>query len=563
MPRPAIKRRKQNSFSKSSPRRHRGPPDASAHREYLQKKLANVKVGSKPENSDDSDGIVTNRPGRNRRAIEIYASGGVAKGDKPGAFPTRSQRTRSLRGDTEEILSQRSRSTSRAPSVTSTPSAQAPSTLQKETADANDTTSRKRQRTTKTEANANGALSKSNTQAETSVLGVIKPRKRQNSILETLGVGYDNLGPDSSAIHSDEEERFLPDEVSTPAQLSRNGLPSDAVKTTSSLKRKRGEAVASQQAPARPSSPLSSLNSQQQSPEDAQPEIPRPSRSQQRKLSTTRRASKTFNDIMAPPESSDSEDSSDEHEQLPVQSPKLRKQDPVVPSTRQLQNLMPTKQEKPISAFQPQDEFDIRVDSTSSSEEEQEEHSTFSPARTRRAQRNGTNQPKTKTKGKENTKKAVANGRKENGKIKVGTKSTRNTSYTPSPVRLRTPLPLSSSKARGSEAKSPSKQDTIMRDKTANTPLATRSTRSTKKRYGGSRRREVGKENQPILLSDVASASDSSSVDKERLKAARRQANGPEIKAWKKQWADIDDFELEFEEVPVSTRSSSPTGMSR
>lgn len=342
MPRPAIKRRKQNSFSKSSPRRHGGgPPDASAHREYLQKKLANVKVGSKPENSDDSDGIVTSRPGRNRRAIEIYASGGVAKGDKPGAFPTKSQRTRSLRGDTEEILSQRSRSTSRAASVTSTRSAQAIPAQQKEDSGTNDTTSAKRQKITKSEANTNGASP--NVQTETSVLGVIKPRKRQKSILETMGIGYDSLGPDSSAIHGDEEERFLPDEVSTPAQVSSNGVRSNAAQTTSSLKRKRGEAVVSQrqqqQAPARSSSPLSSLTSQQRTPEDVQPEIPRPTRSQQRKLSTTQRASKAFNDIMAPPESSDSEDSSDEHEVLAVQSPKLRKQDPVVPSTRQLSTL--------------------------------------------------------------------------------------------------------------------------------------------------------------------------------------------------------------------------------
>lgn len=562
MPRPAIQRRKQNSFSKPSPKRPRGPPDASAHREYLQKKLANVKVGSKPENSDDSDGIVTSRAGRSRRTIEIYASGAVAKGDKPGAFPTRSQRTRSLRDDTDEILSQRSRSTSRAASVTSTRSVQAHSAPPKESTGAKNITSTKRQKITQPDANTNGAPS--NAQTETSVLGVIKPRKRQNSILETMGIGYDGLGPDSSAIHSDEEERFLPDEVSTPAQVSKNGAPSDTARTTSSRKRKRDEAVAIQQAPASVSLPLSSLVSQRQSSVDV-PEIPRPSRSQQRKLSTTQRASKAFNDIMAPPESSDSEDSSDEAEPLPVQSPKLRKQNPVVPSTRQLQNLMPTKREKPISAFQPRDEFDIREDSTSTSEEEeqQEEHSTFSPVRTRRGQRNGTTQPKGKTKEKEKTKKPMAKGGKENGKTKAVIKSTRNTSYTPSPVHLRTPIPLSSSKPRGSEAKSPSKQDTIMRDKSANTSLATRVTRSTKKRYGGSQRKEAGKENQPISLSDVASGSDSGSVDKEKLKVARRQANGPEIKAWKKKWANIDDFELEFEEVPVSTRSSSPTGMSR
>lgn len=102
-----------------------------------------------------------------------------------------------------------------------------------------------------------------------------------------------------------------------------------------------------------------------------------------------------------------------------------------------------------------------------------------------------------------------------------------------------------------------------MRDRSTNTPLAARSTRNTKKRYGGFRRKEAGKENQLISLSDEGSGSDNGSVDKEKLKAAKAQANGPETQAWKKKWADIDDYQLDFEEVSIPTRSSSPTGMSR
>lgn len=563
MPRPAIKRHRQNSFKKSSPRRQ---PDTNAHREYLKKKLADVQVGRRPENSDDSDGIVTTRAsGRNRKGPEIYASGAVAKGDKAGSFPTKTQRTRTLRENTEEILSQRSRSSSRAASVVSNQSVNAKPAKEKEkeNSGAKDSSSNKRQKTTKADTRLNGIAT--NIQGETSVLGTIKPRKRQNSILETMGIGRNDLGPDSSAIHSDDEERFMPDDISTPAPVSTNGLRSDATKTTSSLKRKRGAEVPSQPAATDgPSSPLSSVRSPQLSSDKAVPEIPRPTRSQQRKLSTTKRSSKLFEDIMAPPESSDSEDDSHEPALQPEQSPKIRRQAPVAPSTQQLRSLMPSKQDRSISGFQPSNEFEMQEGTTTDSDdtdENEQEHSSFTPMRTRRGQAKTTPLPKEKTKVKR--KKAPTKEPKTKGQDKAASKSTRNTSFTPSPVRLRTPLPLSSSRVRGSEAKSPSKQGTIMRDRSTNTPLAGKSSRATRKRYGGSRLRETGKENQPISLSDEGSGSDSGLVDKDKLKVAREQANGPETQAWKKKWADIDEYQLEFEEVSIPTRSSSPTGMSR
>lgn len=567
MPRPAINRRRQNSFNRFSPKRLGGLTDSTTHREYLQKKLAHKPIGNKPENSDDSDGIVTSqRFGRNRKQFEIYASGAVAKGDKPGAFPTRAQRTRALRSDTDEILSQRSRSTSRAASVASVRSAQPVAAPEEVSETAKDASSAKRRKIDRADANVDDKPP--NVRTEKSILGAIKPRKRQNSILETMGISNDDLGPDSSGIHSGDEERFLPDEVSTPAQDQRNGVRTEITNSTSSLKRKRGAEVIPSRSNVRSSSPLSSVPSEEESPVRCQPELPRPSRSQQKKLRSSKSASKTDAtggyDVMAPPESSDSEDSSEETGVLSRSPVKVKKDKPIAISTQQLQHLMPSKQEKPLSVGRPRDEFEMEVDSTSRSEDEVddlEEHSSFSPIKTRRGQKR--NSTRLTGKGKENTRKTMTKGGKTTSKGKAGTKSTNKISHTPSPARLRAPLPLSSSKPRRPEAKSPSKQDTIMRDKSANTPVPTRATRGEKRRYGGFRRREAGKENRPISLSDERSGSDTSLVDENKVKAARQQANGPEIKAWTKKWGDIDDFELDFEEVSASTRSSSPTGMAR
>lgn len=565
MPRPAFNRRRQNSFNKFSPKRRGGQPDANAHREYLQKKLAKVAVGSKPENSDDSDGIVTSRAsGRNRKHAEIYASGAVAKGDKPGAFPTRAQRTRALRGDTEEIVSQRSRSQSRAQSVASTNSTPANSLLEKEaiaTVAKENNSAKRRKITDPTPKRVNAPP---NVQIESSILGAIKPRKRQNSILETMGIGHDNIGLDSSAIHSDDEGRFLPDEISTPAQDPRQRTTSDGTKTTSSLKRKRDTREATSGASGRSSSSLSSVPEPQIAVPSTQPELPRPSRSQQRKLSTTRPISRIDEDVMAPPASSDSEDSVSEAEAPPVLSTRTKNSNPIAPSTQQLQNLMPSKRQKPMTASRPLDEFEIQEDSTANSDEDQQDHSSFSPVKNTRSRRKPAVPSKGKSQGKQKATGAAVNAVIAKTKNKAGTKSTRITPNTPSPTRLRTPLPISSSKSRRPEAKSPSKQDTIMRDKSTNTPLpAARATRGVRKQYGGSRHKEQGKENQPISLSDGVSDSDSGSVDQAKVKAARNKAKGPEIKAWTKKWGDIDDFKLEYEEVSVSTRSSSPNGMAR
>src|SRR5438552_6382118 len=92
MPRPPYKRPKLNHPTPS--KRVPKPSNVSPIVE-LQQKLASKPLGCMLTDSDDSDRLVTsNRNGRNRRGIprkDIYASGGVGRGDVPGAHSSRTQ----------------------------------------------------------------------------------------------------------------------------------------------------------------------------------------------------------------------------------------------------------------------------------------------------------------------------------------------------------------------------------------------------------------------------------------------------------------------------------------
>lgn len=546
MPRPPVKRRRQNSFSAQSPkRRHDLVPDQRQAREQHEKKLLQKPVGKRPDNSDDSDDIVTSRTtGRNRKRQEIYASGAVAKGDKPGAYPTKAQRTRTIRQHTEEILSQRSRSASRASSVASARSPSKENNPKKAATKAGDTTSAKK-------GELDGASTKFNgmshiPQAEVSVLGRIKPRKRQASILQLIE--QDN---DGSTIHTDDEAEFLPDEVSTPVSRAQPIVPSPQVNGASSLKRKRG----SDQPQPATDTPYSEAAGPVSNPfRLPQDQLPQPTRAQQRVL---KKKQKDQDDVMAPPESSDDESVDGQPAQAFPSSSKKQRQPPA-PSTEQLQDLMPSKKLKSRIRRQQQNEFDMPDDSdTGGGSEAENDHSAFLPSKSRKAPKKG--------KTKQLSKKQAGNGVKSKSKIKETQKSTRNTSYTPSPARLRTPRPLSSTKS-GTQAKSPSKQDTstgtVLREKAGNTPLLSRAARSgkAKKQYGGFRLRGPGKENQVVSLSDEPSGSGAEKVSPVNITDRNKteQVETAEVKAWNKKWGDIDDFALEFEENTASTRSNSP-----
>lgn len=532
MPRPPFKRRWQN---KTSPKRRVQIPNQTQTRQALQRKLSDVPVGKRPEDSDDSDELITSKSitgGRKRQ--EIYGSGAVAKGDKPGAYPTRSQRTRSMRDETEEILSSRSRSTSRAPSASSVRNS--PKSVEKAP-----TTSR-----TSTKSNKPQLISQPSTmvaksvvnsvaptpRAEASILGAIKPRKRQASILQII---ENERNDDSTRFSLGEEELFLPDDTSIPSGVQQDADEYSPVGRSSTLKRKRGQLESGGEDLANSSNRSSSLPTY----------ISPPSRSQSKKLRKVP-APEPSNDIMAPPESSDDEASLEEPQitQAPNRGSK-----PFAPTTEQLQNLMPSKKRAQPQRQRKGQEFDIPADASDSADNEdndENEHSAFVPtkSRSKRAQKRPQRQ------------KPPAN-KLHKTKTKVKDKSRSTNTLTPSPVRLRTPLPLSAR----TQAKSGDQQGTISREKSTIQVLSVASpTKGQRKRYGGTQPRAAGKENQPVLLSDKPL--DHNETNRKITKRTKTKAlhDAPaDVKAWKKKWAAIDDFDLAFEDVSNSISSSPPS----
>ena len=522
MPRPPVKRRKPNGgqeFTLRSPRRTSRIPDQSRAREEHEKNLAAKPIGKRLQDSDDSDELVTTRSNsfRPRKKQEIYASGAVGKGDEPGVFPTKPQRTRSMREDTEEILSQRSKSASRANSEASDKDKTAKKISSQQSKSVKSPIAKSNERPLPKKSTIDGI---NNYSAETSVLGKIKPRKRQASILQLI----DN-NEDTTSFLSDELSGFLPDELSTPHTET---AKSPTTTNGESLKRKRP--VEDDADEVRLEFPkISAISSR------VEAVLSSPSRAQRKTLAVQKPAVDE-DDYMAPPQSSD------EEEDVPVVSVKATaRSKPVALSTQQLQSLLPSKrhqEQKPKKTKN--NEFDIPLDSDEQSEDEREV-SNFIPGKSQKSQ-------KTVRKTKSKPEKTTGLSRS-----KKPPKSTRNTS-TPSPVQLRTPRPLSVSKSKESLAKSTSKQgQSVMQDKSSNTPLQTR--QSAKKQYGGFRNRGTiaGKENDPVLLSSEALDGDAV------RKKTNAKAIGGAARAWSKKWADIDNFSLEFDEVsPVSQDSSPP-----
>ncbi|RMZ82670.1 hypothetical protein DV738_g1441, partial [Chaetothyriales sp. CBS 135597] len=160
-------------------------------RDQLARKLADKPVGTRPEDSDDSDRLVTKgrgggRRGRSNTRQEIYASGGVGAGDKPGAHPTRAQRLKSM---ARALNSPRPRSVSVASRQPVGGLINAHSSEP---------------------ATTNGVVSTPSRDA--SILDGFKPRKRQPSILRTTAL-------DSSTLDLSNDSFALPDDESTPAQV--------------------------------------------------------------------------------------------------------------------------------------------------------------------------------------------------------------------------------------------------------------------------------------------------------------------------------------------------------
>src|SRR5271156_3906774 len=212
MPRPGVKRTKLNHPTPS--KRVANASQVSPVVE-LQQKLVNKPIGRVLTDSDDSDRLVTsNRNGRNRRGIprrDIYASGGVGLGDVPGAHTSqREQSQTSCKAEAQEPAGKEKQAAQK-----NVKAVAKPTTYQKQVAE-------KQNAPIQSSPAASGPASVSRAPtrlqatpgAETSILGNIKPRRRQPSILQLIE------NDDSSNIEEEDEDDFLPNDESTPLNHS-------------------------------------------------------------------------------------------------------------------------------------------------------------------------------------------------------------------------------------------------------------------------------------------------------------------------------------------------------
>ncbi len=223
MPRPPVKRSKLNNPNQAAKRAPNNPLSSSpaARRHQLHEKLSHKSVGRVPNDSDDSDELVVkSSTPRNRRGVarqEIYASGGVAKGDKVAAHKSPSHKrqrvfleesSRSEAGLNGEGKNARPKTRGLRPinrlstSQTAQPSTSKLPTNVIRSPSEHASVYASTERGPKTPA------------TETSILGPIRTRTRQPSILRSID------GPDSSVLDPDLDD-FLPDDESTPLDATR------------------------------------------------------------------------------------------------------------------------------------------------------------------------------------------------------------------------------------------------------------------------------------------------------------------------------------------------------
>ena len=411
MPRPPLKRKR---FTPSQPpNRVQKSPTISprAAREALDRDLKDTPIGARPENSDDSDQLVRTAPFRRNRQgrgrVEIYASGGVAKGDVPGAHPSRKRSLRSSiirdKGNETSAIphgglgssrlarpvpakpkSPLSRETNAPPVVTTIPTQNVRSSPPVPTT---------HQRPTDTPLawTPNGAIS---------FLGTLKPRRRQNSILHLV---ENDANDDSTAFSLGDDVGFLPDAVSTPVDvgkpkaesiLRRSSLLSDTIEMRpngankiANTSSRSGLDAAQLQETIVARQPVTQISGLKTLP------LPNPTA----KLS---RVPRRESDLMAPPESSSSPVSSPAKslEPSPVKGRSKRQANVGRPiATKDLQRMMPQKPRSRRERKQTQ-AFDIPSDSSltdppPSSSPEQDEESFLPSSKLRRNTKKGRTKP--------------------------------------------------------------------------------------------------------------------------------------------------------------------------
>lgn len=576
MPRGPIRRR--------NPSRHRPSPrvpsDSNA-RSHLERKLAATPIGQRPNDSDDSDRLVFKGNGRgSKRRQEIYASGAVRGNDRPGSFPTRAQRRKSLSNDTREILAQAQTKVLQAANVGDGTPPQPTSSPRPLDAVAS---------SLPPSLNPRASASKPAQPTpirDSSILGTLKPRRRQPSILQLVD-------HDSSSFDLDDEEQFLPDDESTPLNLSAAArtMSTPATSSTqfsSSRKRKLGHSDAflpNGGSDLRQSS-TSTLAEMQHPSVTPGPSLPTVPVSTQRQSGRRHQAHADHDEeIMALPESSSSPSSSplkSNPSPMMVKRTTKKAQDKFGPSmtTQELQAaVMPTKLRRTARDRKARPaEFDILVDSDSPVNDPSDD-SNFLPSRNARrsTRRNGTAIKSIRLQPRDGN----GNGRSARVGIKpVSGKNVAKANHEQSTrefITTVTSTVLSPSNARqGQETKSRSQLSSASKDtRSCIGPGSNLGESASEKQSGGSRpptgRRT--RENLPDkenLRADLWAPNELGNPDNQdttvREPSGDDNPRPPEALGGKRttkrdKWADIDAWDMDFEEVEVMTASgdSSPT----
>lgn len=547
MPRAPLPRRRINQ----SPKSRVANNNSSSPRLQLAQKLKNKRLGERLNlnDSDDSDRLVTAhntlRGRRNPPRSEIHGSGAVAQGDTPGSYPTAVQRRRNLTQATKQIVAQsRSRSreaTAESNGSTDKPDPQAkvpqarrsgthgatgdPVDVQHASSPANATPQRSSQR------------QQPSAVPDESILSGMKPRKRQHSILADI------VNNDSSSIGPDDEEAFLPNDESTPMHLTTtDALPSTPGTSISqgsaTGKRKLGSDTPVVPGPSgattenrQTTSPFVQVPSSPQPPAP-EPELPPQPSSISKKSKRKAQANIYDDDVMAPPaSSSDIELSPARDNRSPPRVTKKRSLQSQAPSTEQLQSLMPTKRRQALRDKKPMNQFDIMDDSDElaldRSDSPEEDVSTFMPSK-----RGGKGRRQ-----KEPLRKPTSSRTKSTA---AASRPSRKATTTSTNYLISTPLSRST---RNHSTKSPSQRTSTV-NASATKGLGRRS-------YGGSRQRTSlsDKENREVKTPEPE-------VGRGTFSENVTDGGGQEKSS--NMWAEIDAWDMDFEEVSVMTGSSSP-----
>ena len=541
MPRPPLKRAKLNH---PTPANRVAKPSKVSPVVELQQKLANKPIGRVLTDSDDSDKLVTSiRNGRNRRGIprkDIYASGGVGPGDVPGIHMSQGNQSQaSPRFDTQESVGKEKPAAAQKQGKIGG-AAKPAMNKQPQVAQRRNTPIQSSPSAPGSTAVSRAPNRLQDTPApESSILGTIKPRRRQPSILQLIE------NNDSSNIDDEDEDVFLPNDESTPLNHSTaqgtTSTPHSSLSHPSTARKRKLTPpitlVPASQGREQPPRQNRSQNGDTTNEPDSEPELPPPSRTVIAPLRVTPEPDDP--DIMAPPLSS-SPLKSPTKSTIPTPIKKAsgkRKKQPPAPSTSELRALMPTRrQRKGRLRTRHVSEFDIPADTNSDNSDTGAGNETRSDDDLSfRAASRGRNS------------KAAAQRKAQPGQKSSNARIRRREKSTISPIKLVTPL-------KGPIApKSAAKSSLPQQPGSATTTAKETATYS-------SRRRDISgnKENRPVDLSGDFSGGEESPED-DSLEQSIEEAAIPvtkEMERFAKKFADVDEWEMEFEEVSLGGNSS-------